>query len=148
MIVFTVPGRLGGKGRPRFAVVQGRARAFTPKKTASDEAIVRQFASEAMEGRAILDGALALNIAIYLNPPASWSKKKREAADWVTGKPDPDNSVKLIADAMNSIVYRDDSQIATISFKRHYTLFGKERIEVSVSALSPVLSSALLARTA
>src|SRR5882757_3194322 len=97
-VSFTIPGRVKGKGRPKFARRGKFVHAYTPADTANCEAMVRSLASDAMEGRAPFQGPLVLAISIIINTPASWSKKKKAAAVYVTGKPDADNTVKLIGD--------------------------------------------------
>jgi Holliday junction resolvase RusA-like endonuclease len=131
---FTIPGRVGGKGRPRFTVVGGHARAYTPAKTASMEAVVRQIGADAMAGADLLDGALHLTIVVNLNRPASWSKRKRAENPIPTGKPDLDNVTKLIGDSLNGIVWRDDSQIASLHVGRRF-VEGGEHTEIYVTQL-------------
>lgn len=135
-IRFVIPGRIGGKGRPRISTRGGFVRAFTPAKTVATEALVRQFASEAMNGGLPLSGPVALTMFVVICPPVSWSKKKRASAVYVTGKCDPDNTIKLVADAMNSIVYGDDAQISDVVFRRRYSLTEQERVEITVVSLN------------
>ena len=56
-----------------------------------------------------------MDIEAWLPIPASWSNKRKTAAAtgqiWPTSKPDIDNLCKIAWDAMNGIVYKDDSQI-------------------------------------
>jgi Holliday junction resolvase RusA-like endonuclease len=56
--------------------------------------------------------------------PVSWSKKKRETAlsgvSRPTGKPDLDNIAKLYCDALNGIVWKDDSQIVAMQLTKRY----------------------------
>lgn len=132
VIRFTIPGRLSGKARPRFVRATGRV--YTPAATLSMEGIVRHFASQAMCGQEMLDGPVKLVISIRINHPASWSKKRKAAAVYVTGKPDGDNCVKLLGDACNKILWRDDSQIAQIEFDRRYS-DGPEFVAVAVHDL-------------
>lgn len=117
---FSIPGRIGGKGRARSFLRKGVIAHSTPKKTASDEAVVRQFAHLAIVGAPLLQGPLRLEVIVYRMIPKSWSGKRRAAAIWITGKPDCDNVLKLIADAMNGIAYQDDSQIAALAMVRLY----------------------------
>lgn len=138
MVQFNIPGRVRGKGRPRFARAGNFVRTFTDVKTKSDEAMVRHFASQAMAGLSLLDGPVAVTIQATIQPPASWSKKRRAAALWVTGKPDCDNAAKLICDSMNGIVFADDAQISDLHFRRRYSLTEPEHVWVSVSALVEV----------
>lgn len=135
MISFTIPGRVSGKGRPKFAVRGGIAMAYTPAKTRNMEAVVRELGAKAMAGAAPIEGPIGLSIVVIQSPAASWSKKKRAAAFWVTGKPDADNVLKLCGDSLNNIVWKDNSQIAFLRMIRRYSLTEPERVEVLVSQL-------------
>jgi Holliday junction resolvase RusA-like endonuclease len=121
-VSFSVPGRVVGKARARVIRQHGHIYAFTPDKTRNSEAVVRHFANMAMRGLPMFDGPVEVFISMWMNPPPSWSKKRLENTRWVTGKPDLDNCLKLISDALNGIVWRDDAQIARVSFVRRYTL--------------------------
>lgn len=119
-ITVTIPGTLRGKARPR---VTKAGHAYTPAATVSAEAWVRQCTLDQV-GQPCLDGALNVRIGIYFGVPASWSKKKRAAALDGTvhpiGKPDVDNCIKLLGDALNGILWRDDSQIVQIDAGKFY----------------------------
>lgn len=135
---FTIPGRIGGKGRGRAFLRHGHIAVVTPKKTRVDEGIVRHFAREAMRVHRMhtpFEDALRLRVHVWLTPPKSWSKKKQAQTVYVTGKPDCDNVLKLIADAMNNIVWRDDSQISEIIFSRQYRIGVPDDIDVTVEPL-------------
>lgn len=122
-LTFTIPGRIGGKGRHRSVIRAGRIATYTPQKTESDEALVRHFANAALVERHApqLMGALGMHVSIYRHYPKSWTAKQKAAAKgWVTGKPDLDNTAKLICDACNSVAYQDDSQIAALTITRRY----------------------------
>jgi Holliday junction resolvase RusA-like endonuclease len=133
-IEFTIPGRIGGKGRPKFAVVRGFARAYTPASTRNAEAMIRGLAFDAMGGIPPMEGPVSLSLTIWLQRPQSWSKARKACTTFVTGKPDIDNIVKLVSDAMNGVTYRDDAQIARLSCDRFYTE-GTERVLVRVQSL-------------
>ena len=49
MIKFTVEGKPGAKGRPRFTSKNGHARTYTPDKTTNYEAFVKFCAMNAIE---------------------------------------------------------------------------------------------------
>lgn len=104
MIEFFIPGTFKAKGRPRFDSRSGHA--FTPKDTESYEAVVRQYAKEAMAGKPLLEGPLAAEITFIFPRPKS---KKLEV--YHISRPDVDNCLKTILDAMNGIVYQDDSAV-------------------------------------
>lgn len=123
MITITIPGEMRGKGRPRFSVRGGHARAYTDAKTANAETWIKACAVS-QAGLKPLDTAVSLDMAITVEVPASWSRKKREKAlageIWPTGKPDIDNSCKLVADALNGIVWKDDKQIVRLVASKRY----------------------------
>lgn len=134
-VTFTIPGRLRGKGRPRAVKIGQHVRILTDAKTRSHEALVRQFAAEAMEGHPLLDGPLSLEIQISMNTPKSWSKKRKLFTRYATGKPDCDNIVKLLSDSCNGILYRDDSEFAEVRIIRRYDDTTPEAVYVSVCEL-------------
>lgn len=116
MISFTIPGepvafaRAGANGAQRF----------TPKRQRDFMALVRLAAAKAMEGQAIMEGAVSLMVrAVYL-VPKSWSKAKAAGANWRASKPDADNLAKIISDAMNTVVFIDDAQIANLTVQKVY----------------------------
>lgn len=140
MISFTIPGRVRGKGRPRATAmsVKGKTyvRTYTDAKTVSAEGLVRHFASQAMYGLKPFEGAIHLDVVIFQHTPKSWSKKRTAGAKWITGKPDCDNVLKLLADSMNRLVYLDDAQIAKVSVSREYANYMPEQVQVTVRELS------------
>lgn len=123
---FHVPGPVVGKGRPRIGRVGAHARMFTPEKTVRYENLVAYAAHEAMRDACytIMESSLQVNILVAVAIPHSWSKKKRSealvGALLPTSKPDLDNYAKAACDAMNGIVYKDDSQVATLVVKKRY----------------------------
>lgn len=125
MTVFTIriPGELKGKGRPKFSTRGGFARAYTPAATANMEAWVKHCAVE-QAGTTPLQGAVSLHMEICVPVPASWSKKKRaealSLAIYPTSKPDLDNCIKLVGDALNGILWADDKQIVRCSAAKRY----------------------------
>jgi Holliday junction resolvase RusA-like endonuclease len=70
----------------------------------------------------------------FLAVPASWSNKKRDAAlagiVRHTGRPDFDNFAKIGCDALNGIVWADDSQIVEARIVKLYSESPSLRIEV------------------
>ena len=115
----TIPGLLRAKGRPRF----GNGRTYTDKKTENAEAWIRQCALDQV-GNPCLEGALSVRLEIYVPVPASWAKKKRDAALSgslkATGRPDVDNVSKAYLDALNGIVWKDDAQVCDLHVVRMY----------------------------
>lgn len=129
MISFTIPGKPVGKGRPRFARRGNFVQTYTPEKTASYEKLVKMLAMQEMgDNKPTLD-PVYVNILVFICPPVSWSKKKRIQAynDALLPcvKPDTDNVIKLILDAMNGIVYNDDKQVTSLNISKRYACEDK-----------------------
>lgn len=130
-LTFIVLGEAVPKGRARaFRTAKG-IRFHTPPRTADYEQQVRVLAQEAIEARSPeevsaypLRGAVALEVIVLRAPPKSLSKKKRLAA--VNGtlrpttRPDLDNIVKCIKDALNEVAWQDDSQIVALHASKQY----------------------------
>lgn len=123
MIVIDLAGVPVPKGRPRFSRKTGHT--YTPTKTRSYEDAVKFAASEAMKGRVPFEGPCSMRIIASLPVPASWSKKKQTAAREQTllhtKRPDVDNFMKCALDALNEVVFRDDSQVVKIVATKLYS---------------------------
>lgn len=127
-----VHGEPIGKARPRFSRKTGTA--YTPEKTARYEERLAWAAQAEMAGRKLFDGPLRVSIYAYVSIPASASKRKR--ADMLAGvirpvkKPDIDNIVKGVSDALNKVVWVDDSQISHLIASKQYA--EQPRIEIDL----------------
>lgn len=120
-IVFIVPGKPRGKSRPRFA----HGRAYTPQATHEYERLIAVCAIRAMRHTGYCrDGAKRLSVRACFPVPASWPKSRK--AEAVTGdrvpetKPDADNILKAVADALNGIAYGDDCKVADMTCSKRY----------------------------
>ena len=135
MIRFHVPGKPVAKARPRVTTVNGKARSYTPAKTVNYESMVALAASKAMNGDAIYEGPVRIDVTATFPIPKGWSQKKRASRPihWHTARPDGDNILKAISDGMNDVVFRDDSQVA---FAKVQKIYGDTPgVEVMVEAL-------------
>ncbi|HHX72161.1 MAG TPA: RusA family crossover junction endodeoxyribonuclease [Clostridiales bacterium] len=119
VVSFTISGEPQGKGRPRF----GNGRTYTPEKTVIYENLVRMEYIRQVNHN-FGDGPLAMFIEAHYTIPASASKKRqaemREGKILPTKKPDLDNIAKAIADSLNGIAYKDDSQIVKLHMTKRY----------------------------
>ena len=124
-IEFTVPGEPVAKGRARAFIRCGKIGHYTPDKTATYESLVRLFASRAMGNKPPMNEAIMLTVDAFFSIPRSWPVKKQEDAEVMKirhlKKPDASNVVKLIEDAMNGVVWVDDSQVIQIRASKHYS---------------------------
>jgi len=112
-----------GKQRARVAIRGRFASAYTPKETVNAEAWVKRCAVDQI-GSPCLDIPLDIAIQITVQIAESWSNKKRAAAlageIKPTGKPDLDNCAKLLCDALNGVIWKDDSQIVAMTLIKRY----------------------------
>ncbi|MCM1513361.1 MAG: RusA family crossover junction endodeoxyribonuclease [Oxalobacter formigenes] len=134
MITFTVPGIPKGKGRPRFARSGNRVITYTPPETAAYENAVKTAAMQAMGGRKPYGGTCEIHIMAAFPIPKSWpeSKKRQARLDRIhpAKKPDLDNVMKTVCDALNGIVWKDDAQVVRAHVTKCYD--DNPRVEVTV----------------
>lgn len=121
-IWFTVPGKIVGKGRPRFTT-QGRfVRAYTPKPTVEYENKIASCYRQKTSYKS--DKALRVKIFAYREIPKSTTKKLKnwllEKVFLCTVKPDIDNIIKVVLDALNDVAYYDDIQVCQLVIMREY----------------------------
>ena len=109
MPTFTVPGKPYAKKRPRFSRRSGRA--YDPADNSKAEASIGHIAASLFP--APIMGPVLVDVRCTFACPASWSKKKR--AELIhrphTQKPDGDNLLKAVKDALNRIAWADDGQV-------------------------------------
>lgn len=121
-IWFTVPGKIVGKGRPRFTVKGGFAKVYTPKKTKDFEDKIALCYRKNSNHKS--DKALRLKIFAYREIPKSTTKKLKqwllEKVFLCTVKPDIDNIIKVVLDALNNVAYNDDIQVCQLVIMREY----------------------------
>jgi len=123
VVTFTVDGDPVPKGRPRFARRGQFVQTYTDAKTIDYETQVAMRARNAIGSTKPLEGALSVFLYLRYTVPASYSKKRKEACLRGVEYPkriDIDNVYKSVTDAMNGIVYLDDSQIVEAHIKKVY----------------------------
>ena len=117
---FKIIGKAQAKQRPR---VLKTGITYTPKETVQAESFIKMLAKQAMTSKPSTE-PLQLCIQIKRRIPKSFSDKKRSSA--LTGeikpttRPDIDNQVKLIKDALNGVCWIDDSQVCKLSAEKVY----------------------------
>lgn len=134
----TIYGNPVAQGRPRFSTAGGFARAYDPDKSRDYKDYIRLAAAKQMAGRPPLEGALSVSVKVYRPIPKNMSKKRSAMAEAgeirPTTKPDLDNYVKGIKDALKSICWQDDSQIVAYKepFGKYYSATPRIEIEVEI----------------
>lgn len=140
-VVIELAGEPRGKGRPRSRIIKAKSGhsfvgVYTDAKTRSYEALLRDAAAQAVGANPLIDGPLIVWVTAKFSVPQSWSRRKKaDALSGVvrpTGRPDVDNTVKLL-DALNGIVWRDDSQIVECFVSKHYSDRPSLRIKVETA---------------
>lgn len=137
---FTIPGQPVAWEREGRRIVTSRSGKtfiahYTKKKTAEAQAMVRA-CSMSIRPAKPLEGPLLLGIRCYRRVLKGWSKKKLDMA--IRGavrpdtKPDMDNYIKLIKDALNGNLWKDDAQVVEYlpGIGKYYAL--EPRTEVTI----------------
>ena len=128
MYKFTIPGEPTGKARPRVT----KWGTHTPEKTVLYENLVKTCYDGPM-----MEGPLMIEVIAYYQIAKSASAKQKQAMMemriYPTKKPDADNILKIAADALNGIAYKDDSQIVIARIEKRYS--DNPRVEVKLEEL-------------
>lgn len=117
---FIIPGKPIEKKRARFTAASGFPRAYSIQH--KDENLVRSIITETLpKNFKPIEGPLLLIIGFLMPLPKSYSKKKKDSIVGLfhNKKPDLTNLIKFYEDALNGVLYADDSQIVKIdAYKR------------------------------
>lgn len=147
-LLIVIPGDPVAKGRPRVRIgkIGGRSvpMLYAPKETQDYEDKIRQHARRALNALndnlskfyPIDERPIGLLVRAYLEIPKSWPKKDVLAAlrgeIYPLSKPDHDNFMKMASDALNGLVYRDDSLVTDSHQIKRYSENPRMEIEVYV----------------
>ena len=132
--IFNIPPK--PQSRPRFT---RHGRPYELKDMKEYKQAIERMTKEQLECDKLVDMPLSVSIKFYIEPPQYISKVKKNALELkqetmrVFRKPDIDNYVKAILDAMNDIVFKDDGQIAVLQAEKVYSL--NARTEVTIERL-------------
>ena len=122
-----------GKARPRFDSRHGVT--YTPTTTRNYEGQISLLARKALGTRPKLKGELTVTLSFCYAAPKSWTKKQIEALDAAgvlpkTTKPDVDNLIKAVLDALNGVVYEDDAAVVRVYATKWWSTV--DSVEISV----------------
>lgn len=128
---FFVEGRPKGKERPRFA----NGRAYTPRKTSEYEKLIalswRKWCRIAFPETA----KVRVRVTAQFHIPRIATKRDRAFLAWrgYPHKPDADNVLKCVLDALNGVAYKDDACVVDVACRKVYAPDGEpEGIMVSI----------------
>ena len=121
-IGFFVPGEPKGNARHR---TPRSGHTYTPQSTTAARAEIAAAYLDAVGAIFPHEGPVELDIVACFGIRSSWPKWKRALAMSedvpCCTKPDADNIAKLVADSLNCIAYRDDSQIHSLTVSKMYS---------------------------
>ena len=131
MISLTIPGEPKGKQRPRWH----KFGTYTPTETVNYETYIKELFAIKYPDFTPLESALRMELRIFLSIPKSASNKKKASMlvnDIMPGKrPDIDNILKVVCDALEKLAYKNDSLIVRILAIKEYS--EKPRLEINIS---------------
>lgn len=137
MIEIIIPGPCVPWKRPES---RGRKR-FTNSEQRDYQRQVSLLAKSAMRGRDPLRLPVHVRIQVGIPIPRTWPAWKQEMAASgllaATAKPDGDNLEKTLQDAMNGIVFVDDSQVISCERSKSYSQIPQTLIIVEPIPLVP-----------
>ena len=129
---FEVPGKIVGKGRPRLNTYTGSV--YTPTRTKDYETLVEQYFLLKYPKFKTLEGRINISMIAYFSIPKTTKKSEIEQmlSNKIspTKKPDIDNIIKIILDAMNKFAFKDDIQITKLEIEKKYGL--EEKIQIII----------------
>lgn len=144
IVKMTVFGEPVPQGRPRFSTINGHVQAIDPKKSKDYKQLIQLEAQPLFyRGFTAIEAASRFKLHVFRGIPQSWSQKKKAAAlankIYPTSRPDTDNYVKGVLDALNGLVLKDDSCIVQMEAKKSYS--DRPRIEIEVEEISDEMDS-------
>lgn len=122
---FEILGPVIGKGRPRVNTYTNIV--YTPTKTKEYESLIQQYFLLKYPRYIPFEERIYIEIVAQFKVPKGTSKANTEKM--LNGeispakKPDIDNIVKIILDALNKLAFKDDNQITKLSIDK---IYGKE----------------------
>jgi len=127
LIDITIPGKPVAKGRPRFGVVNGRARAWTPRATQAWEKLAAGVCRAVYQGKPI-DFPVSVSVtAVHPRPKNLMRKKDHRGRLWRAKKPDVDNEAKAALDALvKGGILEDDALVVELLARSMMTAIGEE----------------------
>src|SRR3990167_8443058 len=108
-----IPTEAVPKARARVVVKDGKARGYTPRRTAEYEEYLRWLLKSECPAPFEKGVPLRVELVCYLKKP------KRCKNEYPVGRPDADNLLKAVCDAANKgILWHDDSQVVVALVKK------------------------------
>lgn len=143
-ITFLVEGKIRGKARPRFFGTSKKdstkvnVRAYKVKDDTLYEGKIKN--AYIASGGVKSDKYIKMTVNMYFAIPKSYTKKRKqnciEGIERPAKRPDIDNILKNILDALNTIAYEDDVQVIEINCSKYYTDKENDYIKITLEELN------------
>lgn len=136
MYKFVVPIEPKPQSRPKFKRMGKNVMTYELKDMTDYKNSVANTCKKQFNGETLCDAKLNVSMTFYITPPKYVSKVKKNATRIenevirVNKKPDLDNYVKAILDALNGVVYKDDGMVTELHAKKFYS--DKARVEITI----------------
>jgi Holliday junction resolvase RusA-like endonuclease len=124
-IYIVVPGNPIAKKRPRFARVGKGVKTYNPSQ--EDEASFLSIVKGQFDKAREISGPIHLDLTFLMQRPKSHygtggneNKLKVSAPIYHTTTPDCDNLTKLVMDALNGYMWKDDAQVTMVNVWKKY----------------------------
>jgi Holliday junction resolvase RusA-like endonuclease len=108
-----------------------------PRYTAYKELIAKEIKQVMKISKlSIIKDAISLNLEFHIAIPKSYTKKQKQdlIGKFKTSKPDIDNYIKGVMDALNGVCWIDDAQVCQITAVKHYSHNGSIKINLSLGS--------------
>jgi len=129
VIKVTIPLDPVAKARARTAFKNGKVRSYTPDKTKDAEILIASYLWE--EYREVcFDRRIPLKLTVVFYRVKSKWLPKRETLPF--RRPDLDNFLKLVTDAIRRVLIADDAQITSIVTKKRWAENGIGHMDIKL----------------
>lgn len=133
IIELTIPGEPQGKQRHKWSP-RGT---YSPKKTVNYETYIKELFAVKYPDFIPVESVLEIVLIAWLMIPSSASKVKKilmQAMELRPGKrPDVDNLIKVVMDALEKLAYKNDAQIVTAKIDKFYSV--RPRLDIQIYKL-------------
>jgi len=129
-LIFEVPGKVRGKGRPRFTRF---GHTYTDNKTIEYEKRIKALYLRHTDYISLRSVKISMYVCFAPNKSDTKKNKAIKLMNklWPKKKPDIDNVIKVVLDALNKTAYQDDTQVNEIHVIRHFD--EEERLIICLS---------------
>lgn len=130
-VSFVIPMKPIGKERPRLS----GGIVYTPAKTAAYENFIKGCYIEQCGNVSFGCRAIKMSVKAYIKPLSSFKKDEVSAAlngeIKPSSKPDADNVLKAVLDALNELAYDDDRYIYKLDVEKFYSDIPRTEITIT-----------------